>query len=313
MNKKYKIAMIGNIGTLSYGQITDETHIRDAFLELGHEVFCNDESEQTLKNVDFILTFKSNRVGINNIKSWKEKTDAPVFIWTFDNMNRFGWFYDIAKECDVWLGEELGRREWFKQQDLPFYYFPFHADNPVYFNKEEDNEKIYDVVFTGTPYQDDENSKFGILKAVDEKFNLYIFGNNEGGWKSQGFKNVHPPMFDSNLSELISQSKIVIAINNTRLEGYWSIRATQIMLCGGFCLQRYSPQMEKELRTGVVYWQEKEDLLEKIDYYLKNDTERQLIADKGFTIAHTCHTSIQRCSELITLFDNYNTLYDSIY
>jgi len=170
--KKYKIVLIGNIDSLSFGQITDETHIRDAFIELGHTVHENTSDPEILKNCDFILTFKSNRVGANHIRDWKSKTNSPVFIWSFDNMERFKFFYEIAKECDVWLGEELGRREKFHKEGLPFYYFPNHSVPPKYFKKlgvwTPEQEFEYDVIFTGTPYNDDENSKMDILKAVDE-------------------------------------------------------------------------------------------------------------------------------------------------
>jgi len=305
MTKNYKIAMFGNLG-ISYGQICDENHIRDAFKDIGCTVYEN-PSLDLLPTVDLILTFKSNRVGPNTIKEWKTKTTVPVFIWSFDNMDRFSWFYDVAKECDLWLGEELGRRERFLAKGIPFYYFPNHVVNSKYFHKIEMGEqfKEYDVLFTGTPYADDKNSKFEILRAVQEKFSLHVYGNNPNGWRNQGMKNVYGPAFDDKLSEVISKSKIVLSISNTRLEGYWSIRASQVLLCGGFCLQRYSPQMEKESKDCVVYWSEKDDLLEKIDTYLKSPELRKEVADKGYDYAKKWLTNEQRCRELLIVFENF--------
>ena len=302
MNNKYKILMRGNFGK-SHNQICDENHIRDAFRELGHEVFENDESQ--IANIDLILTFKSNSIGPETIREWKLKTNAPIWIWTFDNMDRFPWFYDIAKECDLWLGEELERVDRFKQQSIPFYYFPNHAVPQKYFYK-VDKPKIYDAVFTGTPYDEQyDPDKFELLKAIQEKFDLHIFGNDGHGWINRGFKNVHPPAFDDCLSKVYGQSKIVIGISNCQCEGYWSIRSSQALMCGAFMLVRFTPQMEKELKDNVVYFNSIPDCLEKIDYYLKNESEREMIAQQGYEYAQKYLTNKQRCKELIILFENF--------
>ena len=92
--------LAGNFG-LSYGQICDEEHIRDALKELGCIVYENNNDPEILKSLDLILTFKSNKVGVNHIRDWKSKTKAPIFIWSFDNMERFKWFYDIVEPSRI--------------------------------------------------------------------------------------------------------------------------------------------------------------------------------------------------------------------
>lgn len=294
--------MMGNFGK-SYGQTCDENHIRDGFKALGVEVFENEIPEQ----IDLILTFKSNRYGVEHIKEWKKK-GVPVWIWSFDNMDRFPWFYPIAKECDLWLGEELGRKARFEQEGLPFYYFPYHAvPNDVF--KKIDTSKSLDVVFAGTPYGADyKPDKFALLKSIQEKYNLHIFGNNKEGWISQGFKNVNDPAFDEQLSVVYSQSKIVIAISNCQCEGYWSIRTSQALMCGVFVLARFTPQMEKELKDNVAYFQDIPDCLEKIEYYLKNPEIREIIARQGYEYAQKYLTTKQRLKELLILYANRQSI-----
>ena len=292
---------MGNFGK-SFGATCDENYIADGFKKLGVEVFENEIPEQ----VDLILTFKNKKYGKEDIKKWKEK--APVWVWSFDNIDRFPWFYEYAKECDLWFGEELGRRERFIRDGLPFYYFPYHAVPSGIFNSVQ-MEKKYNVVFTGTPYGGDYNpDKFELLRAVQDRFDLHVFGNNEDGWKQQGIKNVHPPVFDEELTKVYGQSKIVLAISNCQCEGYWSIRTTQTLMCGAFTLARFTPQMEKELKDNVIYFQDIPDCLEKIDYYLKNDEEREIIAKKGYEFALNNLTTIQRLKELIILFENRESI-----
>ena len=299
------ISLMGNFGK-SYGAICDENYIRDGFGELGIEVFENDETK--LDQSDLVLCFKSNRFGTEDVKRWKTKTEVPVWLWTFDNCDRFTWIYPIIKECDLWLGEELGRRERFIREGLPFYYFPYHAVPEDVFKKIE-TSKIYDVVFTGTPYGADyKPDKFELFKAIQDKFNLFIWGNNSEGWKAKGFNNVFNGVFDEQLSQIYGQSKIAIAISNCQCEGYWSIRTSQCLMSGIFTLVRYTPQMEKELKDYVIYFQDIPDCLEKIDYYLQHDEKREVIAKRGYEYAHKYLTTTQRLRELLILFENRNEL-----
>ena len=309
MDKKYKILMQGNFGK-SYNQICDENHIRDAFKELGHEVFENESNVEILKQMDLILIFKSNNITFNHIRIWKSNTNAPLFMWTFDNMDRFPQFYPIAKECDLWLGEELGKRERFYSEGIPFYYFPNHSVNPKFFYPVE-SEKIYDVSFSGTPYFQERTD---MLKAIEGAgLDLHIFGNNKGGWEQQGFKNVHDPVFDESLSRMVGQSKIVVGISNSFCQGYWSIRPAQVMLCKGLMIDRYCPGMERELKDGCEYWNNHEELISKIKYYLEHEDERNAIAEKGYKIAINQLTNKQRCAELIKLFENFKQIGKKIY
>ena len=300
-----KILMFHDVG-LSYGQIRDEEHIAKGFRNLGIEIFQNDESK--LLEVDLILCFKAKRFGVEDVKRWKTITKSPIWCFTFDNMDRFPQWYPLIKECDLWLGEELGRRERFIQEGLPFYYFPYHAVPEGIFKKIE-TPKLYDVVFTGTPYGADyKPDKFELLKAIQDKFNLFIWGNNPEGWKAKGFNNVFNGVFDEQLSQIYGQSKIAIAISNCQCEGYWSIRTSQCLMSGILTLVRYTPQMEKELKDNVVYFQDIPNCLEKIDYYLKHDKEREEIAQRVYEYAQQFLTTKQRLRELLILYENRNSI-----
>lgn len=293
--------MFHNTG-LNEGQIRDEYHIADALTELGHTIYVNDEN--VINEVDLILAFNGNQVSPERIKKWKSTTNTPIWFWTFDNCDRRPDIYSIIKEVDLWLGEELGRAERFKQENIPFYYFPNHAVNPKYFYppKEEEVKEI-DVMFTGTPYFQERTD---MLKAIqDAGIDLHIFGNNPNGWKNQGFNNVHDSVFDEKLSLAIHRSKIVVGISNTNCYGYWSIRPAQVMLCKGFMIDKYVLGMERELRDGCEYWNTHEDLIEKIRYYLDNEDERLKLAQRGYEIAINTLTNKSRCAELIKLFENH--------
>lgn len=297
--KKYKILLFHKTG-LSDSQIRDESHIAEAFQELGHEVYSNDESK--LSEVDLIICFKSNTFDRNNILRFRSQSKAPIFFWSFDDLSRFSYAYEVIREADIWLGEELGKLDMHKDLGLPFYYFPNHASNPKYFHP-IDTPKIYDVSFMGTPYFQE---RIDMLKRIEsEGIDLHIFGNNVDGWTRNGFKNVHDPAFDENMAKAVSQSKIVVGINSHNCYGMYSIRPVQVMLSGGFMIDKYSLGMERELRDGCEYWNTLEELIDKIKYYLEHEEERNAIARRGYEIATTTLTNKSRCAELLVLFENY--------
>lgn len=60
-------------------------------------------------------------------------------------------------------------------------------------------------------------------------------------------------------------------------------RPIEIALCGGFVLSEYAPGMEKMFEIGkeIDVFRTKEELLQKIHYYLINEKERDDIAGRG--------------------------------
>lgn len=64
-------------------------------------------------------------------------------------------------------------------------------------------------------------------------------------------------------------------------------RINEIVLCGGFVLTEYSPGIEQMYEIGkeIDVFCNKHELLEKVRYYLTNDTEREAMADAARTRA----------------------------
>lgn len=61
------------------------------------------------------------------------------------------------------------------------------------------------------------------------------------------------------------------------------LRALDIMSCGGFLLTNYQPELEQYFKNGTdyVYFEGKEDMISKTDYYLSHPKERTEIAQNG--------------------------------
>ena len=61
------------------------------------------------------------------------------------------------------------------------------------------------------------------------------------------------------------------------------MRVMDILACGGFCLTNYQTEIAEYFEDGrdLVIYSDFQDMYKKIDYYLKNESERIRIAKNG--------------------------------
>ena len=63
----------------------------------------------------------------------------------------------------------------------------------------------------------------------------------------------------------------------------FSNRCVRVMASGGFLLSQYDSDLERAFGDCIVFWETKDELVEKVKYYLRHDTEREQIAEKART------------------------------
>ncbi len=97
--------------------------------------------------------------------------------------------------------------------------------------------------------------------------------------------------------EITNRSKINLTFSGlaetTRLTRKYQIhkrkkqlkgRIEESIICGGFVLSEYAPGLENLFEIGmeINVFHDKEELLEKVKYYLKHEEERESIARRGY-------------------------------
>lgn len=118
--------------------------------------------------------------------------------------------------------------------------------------------------------------------------NIKLWGN---GWKDNPKYAPYamgPAENGETLSKIYQASKIVVG-NNIMTTA--AARAWETMLSGGFYLSNYIPEedditdIRKIITVGedVIMFYDKEDLVNKLHYYLEHEEERQLMIEKGRT------------------------------
>lgn len=120
--------------------------------------------------------------------------------------------------------------------------------------------------------------------------NIKLWGN---GWKDNVKYQAYamgPAENGKTLSKIYQASKIVIGNNITTTT---AARAWETMLSGGFYMSNYVPEEEDisdirkivEIGKDMIMFYGKEDLIEKIKYYLEHEDERQIMIERGRKVA----------------------------
>lgn len=113
-------------------------------------------------------------------------------------------------------------------------------------------------------------------------------------------------VFGGEFAGLVASSKIMIAPDTPIKHNYWSNRVYMVLGYGGFLLHPYIEELAGQYVDGkeIVFYHSREDLYNKIDYYLQSDLERWRISTNGMnrtkwehTYTHRCRTMLQHIQE----------------
>lgn len=139
-----------------------------------------------------------------------------------------------------------------------------------------------------------------LIRAITEHFHCDLFTPN----KNFAMSNLinHGTVDHYKQAPLVfKQSKINLNISLRSIKSGIPLRAFDIMGSGGFLLSNFQADFLDDFIPGedFVYYESKEDLLNKIHYYLSHDEERVAIAGNGHDKVAKGHTFRHRVRELL--------------
>jgi len=125
--------------------------------------------------------------------------------------------------------------------------------------------------------------RVSLLQAITENFDVRLFtGSKCNELPTHIFAGT--VAYDTEMPKVFRESKINLNITLRSITSGIPLRALDIMGAGGFLLSNYQPEIAEYFENGteVVLFESKEDLLEKIAYYLAHEDERKRIAYNGW-------------------------------
>jgi len=243
----------------------------------------------------------------------REYTKTLCYFWDDQWRINFATFW--ARYFDFISTPDFnGIKKWHDRGFKNVIYSPFGCNH--YFYKRKDLPKIYDVSFVGMyhPY------RRWLIKRIEKAgIKVSVFG---WGWGKNSFVSYE------DVVNIFNQSKINLNFSNSIsldiryvFSSLRTIRNTlkyfksrdvknkeqikgrhfEICGCGGFQLSYYVEGIEHcyEIDREISIYTDVEDLVEKIEYYLSNDKERQEIAEAGYKRTLLEHTYEKRLKEIL--------------
>jgi hypothetical protein len=170
-------------------------------------------------------------------------------------------------------------------QWLPLYVPPLvqaHADLP----------KLYDVAFVGNIVRAHrKTTRARRLALLAQRY---------------GINDFHRPYTLAELSQVYSRARIVF---NVTINGDVNLRLFEATACGALVLTDSTANGLEELFTvgrELIVYHDDTDLIDKIDYYLAHDAEREQIAQAGQRRTLADHTFARRAQTLSDLLVKAN-------
>ncbi len=163
------------------------------------------------------------------------------------------------------------------------YWLTYACDTKIH--KKFDLSKIYDIVFVGNIDPGVYPERVRLLELIGKKFNLKVFTN----------------VYGEEMAKIYSQAKSVF---NKSAAGEINMRIFEAMSCGSLLItDRLKPETGLEEifqdKKHLVFYDNENDLLQKIDYYLTHESEREEIALGGYKEVLEKHTYEHRVKQLL--------------
>ncbi len=141
-----------------------------------------------------------------------------------------------------------------------------------------------------------------ILEMIGEKHEVNLF-TNDSEYLAAGINNRGKIDYYNDMPYVFKTTDINLNITLRSIQRGIPLRAMDILGCGGFLLTNYQEDMLRHFVPGedFVYYESRQDLMDKIGYYLEKDQERRAIAESGYAKVKAQHTYEQRLEEIIDI------------
>lgn len=144
--------------------------------------------------------------------------------------------------------------------------------------------------------------RVSILSALSKRFNVSLYTRSDTSClpdiNAKGSANTLTEM-----PKIFHASKINLNMTMRPIETGLSLRIWDVLGCGGFLISNYQAEIPEYFEIGkdLEVYESTEDLINKIDYYLRHDEERMEIAINGYEKVAKYHTYEMRLAEMIRI------------
>jgi spore maturation protein CgeB len=269
---------------------------------------------------DIVLIAGGFTINSDTINAIKQLENITTINWSADYPRNFEYHIETGPYFDyLFTSAADGLKNYRKRGHKNGHWLPFACDadihKPIDVSEKEREKYSCDVCFVGSNYPE----RVAILEKLSG-FNLGIWGI---GWDKLPSNSPLKQHIRGGVSrpeewtKIYSCSKIVLNILSLKLDGaidlvdpeYGHIANTRVfeaLGCGAFQLVELKSDVIKLFKTGdhLVCYEDSNQLIKLIKYYLNNPEDRKRIANNGRRIAIEKHTYQHRINEILSTISN---------
>lgn len=255
-----------------------------------------------------IVFMQIQRPNVITAETWATcaREAETVFNWTGDVRTDLGWYMQAATNGIITLFTNKHDVALLNDAKLRADYLQVGYDNAIYMPCAlpiRDN----DIVFCANHYEgqfplSDYRKEIAevLCDCYGERFKL--FGR---GWEP--WRNV-PHLTNKQEAEQYQQAAIVVSVSHFNYDSYFSDRLLRAMACGALVLSHRFENCESlfENYKHVVYFDNIDELLRIINYYIVNKKQNAKIGNAAADIVARNYTWDAFCKNLEYLYFKYN-------
>lgn len=265
---------------------------------------------------DLVLVLKGDYLRPETVTAIGESTEAITVLWTYDKIGSLPYtqaslpHYDHVYSYDP---ADSNRHE----ADASVKHLPLAHDDSVYKARDELTGPPIDISFVGSLL---DNRRREVLSKLVARMDADIhIWSRAWNWhnpislyrykirhRSLG-KSIHNTHVDhTTINEIYNRSKICLNIHKSwkvdgdQLAGL-NMRTFEIAGAGGFQLTNDPGNVHTTFEIGeeIAIYEDIDDLIEKVRYYLENPERREQIAARGSVRANDEHTFSHRINTIV--------------
>jgi len=257
-----------------------EGHIRAGLEELGHEVIMLPEEYafDALKIPGDMLLFHKGGRFIHSLLPRIKYTRVCRY---FDKIwhSRVEWAERMLPLVDKMI---LTDGDWARAHPSPKVKVLYQGCGQMRTGKYRP-EYATNIAFTGAIYEGREEWRDFMREVFGDDFR--VFGD----------------VFHGDLYDLCQSARVLVAPEAPSTDSYWSSRIYLTLGAGGFLIHPRCKGLDAEYTDGEHYvaYSSREELVEKVDYYLGHAEERERIRRAGMAWTHQHFTCKQRVKTMM--------------
>lgn len=248
-------------------------------------------------NPDIVFIIKGDIISEDLLN---KMNDSIKILWMMDSFSRYEFLIPLAKLYNKVFVFEYSDIQLLYENGVEAMYLPLCADERIYFKQEK--QKDIDILFVGEIYKNRKLLLDSLLKKYPD-LNIEIYGYRI--MRNEIIKRIlyymklidrkyKPPIKPEEVNEKYSRTKICLNMHHLQTKYGANMRVYECLAAGCFQLVDSNPYIEENFSDGLVTYTNKQDMYEKLDYYLAHDSEREKIAQKGYECVTENHLFANR-------------------